>query len=191
MRLHELIRHDWIGLDVGCGPHIGKMAEYGIDPAPVPERYRTDKFKQASVYEIPYPDNYFDYVCSAHLIEHLERPLEAVIEMARVAKRMVFANIPRYTLDPKKLTGCVSLDYYYLAEHPEKIQELGLELYLDKNRVMPVGATEFWGYEANHCQWFPNPKDGYDLFKQTGCFRNIIAEVTPHNCGESDIIGYL
>jgi ubiquinone/menaquinone biosynthesis C-methylase UbiE len=172
------------------------MAEYGIDPAPVPERYRTDKFKQASIYDIPYPDNYFDYVCSAHVIEHLKDPLKAVIEMARVAKHMVFANIPRYTIDPDDVRGCVKIDMYYLADHPSAAEEPKMKAYLLKSGIWDKlkfrkGATEFWGYEAHHCQWFPDPSDGYDLFKQTGCFRNIIAEVCPHNCGESNIIGYL
>ncbi len=42
--------------------------------------------KQCDVRKLPYPDHSFDIVISAHLIEHLPSPEQAIAEMARVLK---------------------------------------------------------------------------------------------------------
>jgi len=193
-RFKQLIPEEWDGLDVGCGPHIGKLANSGSDFSPVPTHFtKGKKFYRASIYNLPFKDNSFDYVCSSHVVEHLEHPVEAVKEMARVAKHLVIANIPRYTLDPKEVTGCVLFDSYYFSAYPEMIKKLKLQKYLDDGKIIlnKKGATYFYGCEANHCQWFPNPKDCHELFKKTGCFKRIVAEVCPKNCGESNVLGYL
>ena len=115
--------------------------------------------------------------------------------MARVSKYMVIANIPRYTLKPEEVTDCSKMDLYYLSGHPEKVDELNIREFLIKKDWLKLidgrmGATAFWGYEAPHCQWFPKPKDGYDLFKKTGLFERVVAEECTGNCGESNIVGY-
>lgn len=43
-------------------------------------------FRQCDVRQLPYEDNSIDVVLSAHLLEHLPDPGEAIVEMARVLK---------------------------------------------------------------------------------------------------------
>lgn len=42
--------------------------------------------RQCDIRELPYPDNTFDIVISAHLIEHLPDPAQAISEMVRVLR---------------------------------------------------------------------------------------------------------
>lgn len=44
-------------------------------------------FIVADCYKLPFKDNYFDYVICSHLLEHLEKPLEFIKELTRVAQR--------------------------------------------------------------------------------------------------------
>jgi SAM-dependent methyltransferase len=44
------------------------------------------EFRQANVYELPFPDNSFDAVFSHALLEHLKDPVKAAIELKRVLK---------------------------------------------------------------------------------------------------------
>jgi SAM-dependent methyltransferase len=55
-----------IGMDVGCGssPLVGAI--------PIDQRFGDDAMS------LPCKDNYLDYICSSHLLEHLENPLEAL-----------------------------------------------------------------------------------------------------------------
>lgn len=187
-------RRTWIGLDVGCGPHIGKLAEYGLDAATVstfviPD-YPREKFTQGNVYDMPYEDNSFDYVVSAHLIEHLKRPTKALREMARVAKHVVIANVPRYTRSKKVAEHpCIRLDLYYFSAFPEKMQKHGLTR--EDFDIWPVGATIFSDFDAHHCAWYPYPKNVIRLFKKSGCFETVRSEVCLGNCGETNTCGYL
>jgi SAM-dependent methyltransferase len=185
----------WVGLDVGCGSHLGVLAEYGLDAAPVDEYtftnpdYPKEKFTRANIYDMPFEDNSFDYVVSAHVFEHLEDSQLAISEMARVAKKIVITNVPRYTLDPDKVTNCVSLDRYYLSDHPEMWEELGIN---EGTIVWQPGATNFFGrFDAPHCQWFPNPEDAAQPFIDSGLFRKVDSEVCPRNCGESNVFAWL
>ena len=188
-------KRNWVGLDVGCGGHIGELAEYGLDAASVPvfvnPDYPREKFTQGDVYEMPFDDNSFDYVVSAHLIEHIKRPLLALEEMIRVARYMVIANVPRYTRYKKVVqsTPCVSLDHYYFAIYPDKLDEFGLSR--SDFPVWSPGATVFDGFEAHHCAWYPYVDDVAKLFEEAGCFSNIEFEECPGNCGESNTFGYL
>lgn len=197
-RLANFLRTDeerinWIGLDAGCGPHVGVLATYGLDASPVggfvnPE-YPRERFYQANIYDMPFEDKHFDLVVSAHVIEHLEEPLKAVTEMVRISKYMVIANIPRYTIKLEEVTPCVKLDHYYLSEHPELLEDLKVK---EEDLIWVPGATCFYGtFDAPHCAWYPNPEDGVELFKKTGCFEKIEGEVCPDNCGELNVFGYL
>jgi ubiquinone/menaquinone biosynthesis C-methylase UbiE len=195
-RLTEFLinKKDWVGLDIGCGSHLGVLAEYGMDAAPADEwtfsnpEYPRDKFTRADIYDMPYEDNSVDYIVSAHVFEHLEHSQKAISEMARVASKCVISNIPRYTLDLAKVTGCVILDKYYLVNHKELWADLGLT---ETNVIWQPGATSFWGYEAPHCQWFPDPEDAAQPFIDSGLFRKVDSEVCPHNCGESNVYAWL
>jgi len=188
-------KHSWVGLDVGCGGHIGKLAEFGLDFAPCPNfdlvDYPREKFTQGNIYDLPFEDKSFDYVVSAHVLEHLNKSIVAVKEMARVAKHMVIANIPRYTRD-KKIADkhpCISLDLYYFSAYPEKLEEFGLTR--DDFPVWSPGATTFDNMDAHHCAWYPFPEDGIRLFESTGRFKKVTANECAGNCGESNVFGYL
>jgi len=187
-------RREWKGLDVGCGPHIGILAEYGLDAAPIstfvnPD-YPREKFTQGNVYKMPFEDNSFDYVVSAHLIEHLKRRTKALKEMVRVARHVVIANVPRYTRDKKVAEDpCVRLDFYYFSAFPEKMEKYGLTR--EDFDIWSPGATTFDGFDAHHCAWFPHPKNMIKLFNKAGCFTKVRSEVCPGNCGETNTFGWL
>lgn len=200
-RFKELLNPKWVGLDVGCGSTW--LAKYGVDFA------RRGKLTAvADLYQLPFRDKVFDYVASAHVIEHLENPVEAVKEMARVAKHVVIANIPRYTRKVEETAPCVGLDTYYFSEHIDEIDEQLLEWFklhfqakADKRKMgLKEYIKQFWGgghthfgpkkRHAPHRQWFPNPKDCYELFEKTECFKKIHAEVCG-SCGESNVLGRL
>lgn len=184
---------DWIGLDVGCGEHFGVLSEYGLDAAPITKSvipdYPIEKFTRGNIYDMPFEDNSFDYVVSAHTLEHLDDGIAAVKEMARVAKHMVIANVPRYTRHKNEVHGCVSLDFYHFSHFPENMAEFGLVR--SDFPVWSEGATVFAGFEAPHVAWYPEPEDLKELFKATECFDEIRVEVCPNNCGENNIYGYI
>lgn len=95
-------------LEVGCGE--GRLATHLIGQGPPPERFvATDValeqrapdadprivFEVASVYELPYENDAFDLVVCCEVLEHLERPREALPELARVAGQAVLLSTPR------------------------------------------------------------------------------------------------
>jgi len=52
-------------------------------------------FRAASAYNLPFADGSFDCVCALEVLEHLERPRDALAEMARVARRTLLVSVPR------------------------------------------------------------------------------------------------
>lgn len=72
------------GVDVSAGAvayarhHHGERASYQV----------------GSVYELPYDDDSFDLVLCSEVLEHLDRPDEAVAELRRVARRHVLLTVP-------------------------------------------------------------------------------------------------
>lgn len=52
-------------------------------------------FSSASAYALPFEDGSFDCVCALEVLEHLERPDDALIEMARVASSSLVLSVPR------------------------------------------------------------------------------------------------
>jgi 2-polyprenyl-3-methyl-5-hydroxy-6-metoxy-1,4-benzoquinol methylase len=94
-------------LEVGCGE--GKLADHLVRSGPRPERFlATDlsleckatgldpmiEFAEASVYDLPYGDGSFDLVVCCEVLEHLERPRDALGEVARVARDFVLISTP-------------------------------------------------------------------------------------------------
>jgi ubiquinone/menaquinone biosynthesis C-methylase UbiE len=66
---------------------------YGIDNSKEAILYAKKKlskypinFQVGDVYELPYPDNYFDFSCSTEVIEHLNHPDDFLKELKRVTK---------------------------------------------------------------------------------------------------------
>ncbi len=95
-------------LDAGCGEgftleylrvrNIGKTYE-GIDflkkAVEIGNKVHPKiKLKQASIYKLPYKDNSFDLVLSTEVLEHLEKPEKALLEIFRVSKKYVVLSVP-------------------------------------------------------------------------------------------------
>ena len=100
-------------LDVGCGEgvvteriaRLTGVTTVGVDlgvPALEAQWRRREagllSFDGASAYELPFEDGSFDCVCALEVLEHLERPGEALAEMARVAGRFLLLSVPREPL---------------------------------------------------------------------------------------------
>ncbi len=96
-------------LDVGCGEGftlerlrragIGKSLE-GVDfqERAVELGRKTHpelNLRQGDIYKLPYADNSFDTVLCCEVLEHLERPEEALKELWRVARRQCVISVPR------------------------------------------------------------------------------------------------
>jgi ubiquinone/menaquinone biosynthesis C-methylase UbiE len=101
-------------LDVGCGE--GVVTERLATRLPAAEVVGIDAddsrlrhewasrarenltFRLGSAYDLEYHANAFDLVCALEVLEHLERPEDALAEMARVARRAVLVSVPREPL---------------------------------------------------------------------------------------------
>ena len=98
-------------LEVGCGE--GYLAQHLLKCGPRPERFEACdlslakvldgidsliRFREASVYDLPYTDDEFDLVVCCEVLEHLDEPSRALDELSRVAKRHVLLSTPREPL---------------------------------------------------------------------------------------------
>ena len=93
-----------IVLDAGCG--TGKLAEtnsyteyIGVDfvEHKLWNSMKTDStsFREMSVETLDFAENTFDLVICAHVLEHVRRPLEVLIELRRVTKSQAVVILPR------------------------------------------------------------------------------------------------
>jgi len=83
-------------LDLGCGKGqaISKFRncqKFGIDISKnsiqiAKQEYTKINFQVSSVYKLPFKDNFFDFVYSLDVIEHLEHPEKMLIETKRILK---------------------------------------------------------------------------------------------------------
>jgi ubiquinone/menaquinone biosynthesis C-methylase UbiE len=94
-------------LEVGCGegviaqrlhrrwgevvaldlPDAGLRADWG--------RCRGPRFLHASAHHLPFPDDQFDLVVAAEVLEHLPDPDRGLAEMARVGRRHLVLSVPQ------------------------------------------------------------------------------------------------
>jgi ubiquinone/menaquinone biosynthesis C-methylase UbiE len=97
-------------LDVGCGEGIGTVRMAGVlpearvvgldvaDPGLLEEWKRRQhdriEFVAGSAYDLPFADDSFDLVSAIEVFEHLERPEQALGEMARVSRRGILLSVP-------------------------------------------------------------------------------------------------
>jgi 2-polyprenyl-3-methyl-5-hydroxy-6-metoxy-1,4-benzoquinol methylase len=97
-------------LDVGCGEGIvtERLARLlspaqvlGVDAgeAHLAEEWRSRSagnlsFATGSAYDLPFEQGSFDLVCCIEVLEHLERPRDALAEMRRVAGRALLLSVP-------------------------------------------------------------------------------------------------
>ena len=97
-------------LDVGCGEGVvterlaqllapAEVLGVDADEAHLSEEWRKRtapnlSFATGSAYELPFADGSFDLVCAIEVLEHLERPRDALAEMSRVARRALLLSVP-------------------------------------------------------------------------------------------------
>ena len=74
--------------------------------------------RRESVYELPYGDAEFDLVLCLEVLEHLERPRDAIAELARVSAGSVVISVPH---EPWFRLGSLARGKYVrtLGNHPE------------------------------------------------------------------------
>lgn len=84
-------------LDVGCQnrelkPYLEKygLEWYGLDVINTTD----ESILHANMSKMPLPDNEFDIVVVCHSWEHCERPVDALKEFKRVAKKWIFIAAP-------------------------------------------------------------------------------------------------
>jgi 2-polyprenyl-3-methyl-5-hydroxy-6-metoxy-1,4-benzoquinol methylase len=98
-------------LDVGCGEGVvterlarllGSATVLGVDADDLrlQEEWKSRQldnlsFATGSAYELPFEDGAFELVCAIEVLEHLERPRDALAEIARVASRTLLLSVPR------------------------------------------------------------------------------------------------
>lgn len=147
-------------LDAGCGE--GHVLQYlrvpagyeGMDlnPACVAfcrSQYPDRPFHVRSVYALDVPDQAYDVVLCMEVLEHLERPVDALRELARVARIGVVLSVP---LEPLFQLGNLARGKYRQAwgNHPEHIQHWGPRSFLRMLREsgvldeVEVGAGGPW-----------------------------------------------
>lgn len=95
-------------LDVGCGEgvtldkiqqlKIGRKLE-GVDNFEDAIAIGTKTFpdltlKIADIYNLPYKDNSFDMVLCNEVLEHLEKPQDAIKELRRVSSKFLLLSVP-------------------------------------------------------------------------------------------------
>lgn len=100
-------------LDVGCGEGVVTERLANVSGAPtigvdlgddaLEEQWRARQsdsvsFRPASAYELPFADGSFDCVCALEVLEHLERPRDALAELSRVARQTLLLSVPREPL---------------------------------------------------------------------------------------------
>jgi ubiquinone/menaquinone biosynthesis C-methylase UbiE len=80
-----------------------ELSENMIERSAVP-----DLLQVGDAYALPFPDDSFDIVFAASLLHHLERPVDALREMRRVARRGVAVCEPNRNHPPMAAFGVVS-----------------------------------------------------------------------------------
>lgn len=95
-------------LDVGCGEgftlerlrkaRIGRYLE-GVDSLDLAIKLGRKEhpnliLKKGSIYELKFQDDSFDLVLCSEVLEHVENPEKALLELVRVSKRYVVLSVP-------------------------------------------------------------------------------------------------
>ena len=70
-------------LDLGCGPHTKLEGAIGLDMRAAPH---VDVVHDLNDTPYPFEDDTFDHVEMFHIIEHLDRPLDTMAEVHRIAR---------------------------------------------------------------------------------------------------------
>lgn len=95
-------------LDVGCGEgfitnliydNIDNVEicgiEYTKEAVDIAKKLNSNiKFEQGNIYDIHYESNTFDIVLCTEVLEHLEHPDRALVELKRVSKKHIILSVP-------------------------------------------------------------------------------------------------
>jgi len=95
------------------------MSERAIEEAR--KRLPHANMQTGSVYVLPYADNFFDLTICSEVLEHLDEPEKALLELKRVSKKYVLLSVPN---EPWfRISSFMSGKYLKsLGNHPEHVQ---------------------------------------------------------------------
>lgn len=110
--------------------------------------YPNVKIKKGDIYKLPYKDNSFDVIICTEVLEHLDRPDEALTELKRVTKKYLLLSVPNepYFTIQRFLRG---KNIKRLGAHPEHLQWWTHEAFLrflkqNKLKIIDKKAPFAW-----------------------------------------------
>ncbi|MBD3163665.1 methyltransferase domain-containing protein [Candidatus Woesearchaeota archaeon] len=118
-------------LDVGCGTGLTtepwNCRRYGIDPASrliarARQKHRIE-YKVAPAENIPYPDNYFDWVISITAIQNFEDIEKGLKEIRRVGKGRFVLTALKRSRKIERICGLI-YRYFNIREEIEEDKDL-------------------------------------------------------------------
>ena len=88
-------------LDIGCGGKGDGIVNIDLFQGKTPhtsqqyiESRKITNFVNADAHKLPFRDSVFFYTKCSHVLEHLEKPIEAIKEMKRVSKGVSVVYVP-------------------------------------------------------------------------------------------------
>lgn len=177
-------------LDVGCGDGylMGRVSAcgnsvVGIDPEAVGVALAADKLRrfsncaviQASAYDLPFGDGYFDVVLLADVIEHLQHPARSLQEMARVLapNGTVLVTTPKWRPDRQ-------WDPQHVREYkPEELSTCLKAYFSDVNMTFfwPLNWSSMYATKIGWRLIRIFSRHFYNPFLQEGCEANRYGQI--------------
>jgi 2-polyprenyl-3-methyl-5-hydroxy-6-metoxy-1,4-benzoquinol methylase len=146
-------------LDVGCGEGftLNRLKEHGIgkklegleySKAAIllgKKTYPDIKIVQGSIYELPYKDNSFDLVLCTEVLEHLDKPQDALKELVRVSKKYLVISVPNepFFMLAQLIRGKNWSRFGNDIEHVNHWTMFGFPKFIKKNAKVHVLAKRF------------------------------------------------
>lgn len=147
-------------LEIGYGAGAVQLALHGVvkelhgldldaDPSAVgsalASRGVTSTLVKGSVYELPYPDETFELVVSFSVFEHLDEPMRALAEVARVLKGSSYfllgmPAVSRFMQAAFTAIGFSGIDQHHVTaprDVEERFHEAGLRVLGENNLYVP------------------------------------------------------
>ena len=143
-------------LDAGCGEGfslnklmINKIGEelegieYSKEAIDLGKKlFPKANIKQGSIYEFPYKDNSFDLIVCTEVLEHLEDPQKALLEIIRVSKKHIILSVPNepFFRLANFLAGKYARDFGNSPGHINHWTALSFNNFVKKNRLKVLNA---------------------------------------------------